>query len=340
MRNLPRQEVPAKTRRNRARRLPFAAALLLLASPAGWGAQKSAAGVPGIALAQVLKQRYPLTLVGKALFGMGGTATSVRQPGAVVAVQHPGWFAALDSRQSATMGIRGQKVELLRGQEDYAVPVGERFYVHSIYAGSDFITFGLLTVRTIGTSRGAGRLWTEAVFFFPPDIMSRGDEAIIFRTIDQWIPLEGVAGTPPASPAAASSSAATAASAPPAQIKLAPGMTREQVIAAMGLPERVITLGPRAFLEYAGLMVVLESGKLVAAEPTNSNAAEVTVTSQPEAAEIYLGGKLAGMTPSTLALPPGDYRVSVRLAGYRDWEQTVHVLAESRITLRANLLRK
>jgi PEGA domain len=320
--------------------LSFAAALLLLASPAGRGAQKSAAGVPSAAMAQVLKQRYPLTLVGKAMFGMGGSASTVRRPGAVVAVRQPGWFASLDSRYSATLGIRGRKVELLRGHEDYVVPVGERYYVHSIYVGSDFVTFGLLTVRTISTPRGAGRLWTEAVFFFPPEVMARGDGAIIFRTINQWIPLEGVAGTPPASLATASSSAETAPSAPPAQIKLAPGMTREEVIAAMGLPERVITFGPRAFLEYSGLVVVLESGKLVAAEPANSNAAEVTVTSQPEAAEIYLGGKLAGMTPSTLALPPGDYRVSVRLAGYRDWEQTVHVLAESRITLRANLQRK
>jgi PEGA domain len=321
----------------------FAAALLLLVSPAGWSAQKSSSSVPSAALEQILKQRYPLTLVGKSMLGLSGTATSVRRAGAVVAVRRPGWFASLDPGYSATMGIRGQKVELLRGHEDYTVPPGERFYVHSIFAGSDFIAFGLLTVRTITTPHGAGRLWTEAVFFFPPEVMAQGDEAIIFRTINQWIPPEGVSGTAPALPAAASSPAAAAppaAPAPPVEIKLAPGMSRAQVVAALGPPERVVTLGPRTFLEYAGLVVVFEGGKLAAAEPASSNAAEVTVTSQPEAAEIYVEGKLAGMTPSTLALPAGDYRVSVRLAGYRDWEQTLHVLAESRISVRANLERK
>jgi hypothetical protein len=52
---------------------------------------------------------------------------------------------------------------------------------------------------------------------------------------------------------------------------------------------------------------------------------------------VFLGDNFVGSTPATLELPAGSYKVSVRLAGFKDWQRDVQVLGGSELTLRARL---
>ncbi|MGA8221259.1 MAG: PEGA domain-containing protein, partial [Candidatus Acidiferrales bacterium] len=138
------------------------------------------------------------------------------------------------------------------------------------------------------------------------------------------------------------------AQAPPAEpparpaADLAPGMSREQVVAAMGAPQREVTLQGKTWLTYPGLIVVLEGGKLVSANQTGQNSAnaKLAVQSDPAGGDIYIDGQMVGQTPSTFDMAAGEHQVNVQLAGYQDWVRRVHVLAGSAINLNAKLEKK
>lgn len=148
------------------------------------------------------------------------------------------------------------------------------------------------------------------------------------------------AAAPVSAPAAAPAPAPEPASRPAAN--LAPGMTREQVVAAMGPPQREVSLQGKTWMTYPGLMVVLEGGKLVSANQIgqSSTNAKVAVQSDPSGADIYIDGQMVGQTPSTFNLAPGEHQINVLLTGYQDWVRRVHLLAESEINLTARLEKK
>ncbi|MFY9689641.1 MAG: PEGA domain-containing protein [Candidatus Acidiferrales bacterium] len=59
----------------------------------------------------------------------------------------------------------------------------------------------------------------------------------------------------------------------------------------------------------------------------------VTVSSDPAGAEIYVDGKFVGQTPSTIELPAGAHHVEVKSAGREDWSRDLDVLKGSQLTL-------
>ncbi|MBA2377959.1 MAG: PEGA domain-containing protein [Blastocatellia bacterium] len=65
----------------------------------------------------------------------------------------------------------------------------------------------------------------------------------------------------------------------------------------------------------------------------------VLIRSEPDGAEIMIDDRFVGNTPSTLQLSPGDHRITVRRAGYIDWERTVTSSAGGNVTLNAVLER-
>ena len=63
----------------------------------------------------------------------------------------------------------------------------------------------------------------------------------------------------------------------------------------------------------------------------------VSVSSDPDAAEVYLDGKFVGNTPATLKIPTGGHAVRLTSPNRADWERAVEILKDSQVNLRAQL---
>ena len=64
----------------------------------------------------------------------------------------------------------------------------------------------------------------------------------------------------------------------------------------------------------------------------------LAVESRPVGATVTVNGKPSGNTPVTINdLPPGDYRVTLSLSGYREFATTVRVVAGERARAAARL---
>lgn len=310
-------------------RLSGTIAFILAVTVAG-AAAESGAGQRA-AIERALKQRYRLTVVGTGMLGFAGTRSTIQEAGGILSVRRGGLHGSLDPNQPSSFHIREGQATPARGNHDLPLPVGERFFLHSVYVGSDVIVLGLLSARTLSTPRGSGPAWLVLNFFFPPATLAEANLGQILPTLDQWLlPEEGIrpvlqepAPAPPAPPA------------PPAELK--PGMSRDDVVAALGPPQREVSFGARTWLSYPGLVVLLEQGKLASVDRSGQPPARVRVLSEPDGADVFLDGSFVTSTPATLELPAGTYQMSVRLPGHADWQREVQVLAGSELTVRARL---
>jgi serine protease Do len=64
----------------------------------------------------------------------------------------------------------------------------------------------------------------------------------------------------------------------------------------------------------------------------------LTVSSDPDGAEVYLDGKFVGNTPATLKLPIGPHTIQLKSSGHADWERSIEILKDSQLNLKAQLL--
>jgi hypothetical protein len=306
-----------------------------------------------IVLEQILTQTYQPSQVGKQLMGIGGE-TDIRRAGTIVVIQRPGLFGSLLHTEPASSAIDGLQYKLFRGHQDYEVPAGERYYVTAIAVGSDTILVALISARGISTQAGTGRVWTTLSFKFPANVLATADKETVFREFDQWLMPEGratsaVPATPVAAPAmttypaaapvavAAPQPVASPRPAAPSESTLAPGMSREQILQAMGTPQREIHFDQRQWMIYPGFVAALKDNKLETFETSGAGATKVTIQSDPTGAEIYLDEQLVGSTPSILTVTPGKHAFRLHAAGRADWSRQVNVLAGSDITLAATL---
>jgi len=303
-----------------------------------------------IVLEQILTQTYQPSQVGKQLMGIGGE-TDIRRAGTIVVIQRPGLYGSLLHTEPASSSIDGLQYKLFRGHQDYEVPAGERYYVTAVAVGSDTILVALISARSLSTRAGTGRMWTTLSFKFPPNVLATADKETVFREFDQWMMPEGRANSaapvaPPAMtayPAAAPVATAAPQLAPapkpaaPSQSALTPGMTREQILQAMGKPDREIQFDQRQWMIYPGFVAALKDNKLESFETSGAGATKVTIQSDPAGAEIYLDDQFVGSTPSTLSVSPGKHAFRLQAAGRSDWTRQMNVLAGSDITLAATL---
>lgn len=65
--------------------------------------------------------------------------------------------------------------------------------------------------------------------------------------------------------------------------------------------------------------------------------ASVSVTSNPDGADIYSDDAFVGNTPATLKLKPGKHTIRVAKKGYKDWSREITVQAGSEARLTATL---
>lgn len=340
------------------KRWNFLVILLALCSSAALAQKKPvAAQNDRIVLEQILQQTYQPSLIGKQMLGFGGE-TDIRRAGTIVVIQRPGLYGSLLHSEPASSSITGLRAELFRGHKDYEVPAGERYYVTALAVSSSTVLVGLISARGIPTQAGVGRMWTTLSFNFPDEVLATADKEAVFRAIDQWFLPEGrttsaappvtsppaaapagVASAPPlASPAAAVT--APAAAPVPRETPLTPGMTRDQILQALGAPSRELQFGSKLWMMYPGFVAVLSDGKLESVQTSGEGTARVNVQSDPSGAEIYLDDQFVGSTPSTLLLSPGRHAFRVHAAGHADWTRQMNVLSGSELTLSATLDKK
>jgi PEGA domain len=337
--------------RNSKLLLMVAAGIVAASAPFPTGAQQQASDINGRdVLEQVLTQTYQLSIVGKGMMGVG-SATAIRRAGTIVLVQKPGLYGSFDRNQIASSSIHGDTATLYHGNNDIEIPVGERFYVFNIAVGQDNVTLALLSAQLLNNKKGSGRVWAAVTFDFPVQSLVNANKDEVFRAIDPWVAPEGhytgtavvqaagQGGNASAAPGAATSAPPLPSPArPPAQLAL--GMTRDEVVAAMGVPQRETSFQGRAWLTYPNMVIVLEDGKLKSIDQSAAAPAKAAIRSTPDGAEIYLDGQLIGSTPSSLELPAGTHDLSVRLSGYQDWNRSMRVLSGSEINLDAKLEKK
>jgi serine protease Do len=63
----------------------------------------------------------------------------------------------------------------------------------------------------------------------------------------------------------------------------------------------------------------------------------VTITSEPDSAEIFVDDKFLGNAPATLKLPAGSHAILLKFPGHTDWRRTLEVLKSSKTSLKATL---
>lgn len=66
---------------------------------------------------------------------------------------------------------------------------------------------------------------------------------------------------------------------------------------------------------------------------TSSPSGAVTIVSDPPGADIYVGGKFVGQTPSTIHLAIGSHHVELKSPGKQAWSRDLEVLKDSQLTL-------
>ena len=114
-------------------------------------------------------------------------------------------------------------------------------------------------------------------------------------------------------------------------------MSRDDVVGLIGAPQREISYGTKSWLEYPGMVVAFDGGQLISVDRSGQPPAEVSLSSDPDGADIYLGDSFVGSAPAKLELPAGNYTFTMRLTGYKDWQRQVQILGGSQINLHAAL---
>jgi hypothetical protein len=323
--------------------------LLLVLTSACSAQEATEAASQRAILQQILTQTYSPSEVGKHLMGVG-KETEVRKPGGIVVIQRAGLFGSFERNEIASSAIHGLDASLFRGHQDYVVPAGERFYITSIFVGKSTVMIGLLSARSVPSPKGAARVWTAASFYFPDKTLADADKDTVLGEIDAWFMLEGRAAATiaPAAPLAAPVAVAPAAVAPAAPspvpaaapASLNPGMSREEIFAALGKPQREVTFQGQTWLYYPGMIALLKDGKLASMEQSGLASATLAVGSEPAGAEIYVDGQLLSSTPATFEVTAGNHQLVLKLAGYQDWTRNIHVLPASAIHFEPTLEKK
>ncbi|SPF38371.1 PEGA domain protein [Candidatus Sulfotelmatobacter kueseliae] len=69
----------------------------------------------------------------------------------------------------------------------------------------------------------------------------------------------------------------------------------------------------------------------------DSTSAKIQLESDPTGADIEIDGSFVGNTPSDVQVPEGDHTITVKKAGFKDWERKLKVSAGSSVHLDAEL---
>jgi hypothetical protein len=296
-----------------------------------------------IEIEEALQSRYRLTIVGGGVMGMHAE-NSIRKTGGVVVLVHDGLYGAYNRNRLPANAVQNGESKVFSGDSEVTLAQGEKFYVTAAHVGSDVVTLGLLSARMIPGSSKTSQVWCTVNFFLSKEILEQGDIGKVYSVIDQWLLPEGATSAISPSPAPVVSAPATPApytatmpGTPSNAVDLKPGMTREQIVNALGVPLQDAAFADRRWLTYPGITVTLEQGKLTSVERNAQALVPVKISSDPGGADVFLDGSFVSSTPAVLRLQAGTYKVAVKMSGYADWERELKILPGAEVTLDARL---
>src|SRR5882672_863626 len=111
---------------------------------------------------------------------------------------------------------------------------------------------------------------------------------------------------------------------------------------AMPLTEKLSAPASQQAAQTAGQPLASEGAESSDSSKISSSSAPdgvgtVTISSDPDGAEIFIDDKFLGNAPATLKLPPGSHAVLLKFPGHADWRRILEVLKSSKVSLKANL---
>src|SRR5258708_6181725 len=194
-------------------------------------------------------------------------------PGSVLTVQQDG----INAFPMGTLIIPDTKVEkgkvkppgfmgeLLKTPTVRGLRAGERVYISKIEAKNDQVKFSLATCDVydvdVNGATQQRRYLAVLTYRFPKEYLDKATPADVEQAIEAILAPDTAVQTPPA----ATESAAPAPQnleTPPAPITVSLGQTIDQVVAALGFPEKIIDLGSKKTYLYKDLKVIFIDGKV------------------------------------------------------------------------------
>ncbi len=94
---------------------------------------------------------------------------------------------------------------------------------------------------------------------------------------------------------------------------------------------------PEAQTRAANGAARIQSTLKPASEARASSTVKLSVSSNPEGADIDLDGSFVGNTPSELSIAPGDHTVVITKSGFLPWQRTLKVTTGSTVQISAGL---
>jgi S1-C subfamily serine protease len=74
--------------------------------------------------------------------------------------------------------------------------------------------------------------------------------------------------------------------------------------------------------------------------PVRPGFGTITITSEPDGAEIYVDEKFVGNTPAKLKLPAGSHNIVLKCRDHAGWKRSLEVFKDSQVNLKADLNQK
>lgn len=87
----------------------------------------------------------------------------------------------------------------------------------------------------------------------------------------------------------------------------------------------------------APVPVLVEAPSATPPVPASQPTGKASVASIPDGADIEVDGSFVGNTPSDVQMTEGEHTVTVKKAGFKDWQRKVKVTAGSNVRLNADM---
>ena len=95
--------------------------------------------------------------------------------------------------------------------------------------------------------------------------------------------------------------------------------------------------GPPAVAEISDAAQASNTSGSLPSPAAPDGTGTVTISSEPDGAEIFVDEKFLGNAPASLKLSAGSHAILLRFPGHGDWRRTLGVLKSSKVSLRATL---